>query len=351
MLKTIDARAARHNWQSIRRRARAKNIFAVLKNNAYGHGLLDMAAALADCADGVAVARMAEAQALRDAGYAGPVLLLEGVFNEDELPRAAALKLWLVAHSAWQLRALAAMPASAKITVFVKVNTGMNRLGFDAQDALAALQQARAAPATATAALMTHFARADEPGGVADALARFAPLRAAARAPVSLANSAAALFAGDLDEDWARVGIALYGSSPAPRWQSAANLGLRPVMTLKTRLIATRRLAAGEAIGYGGEFVAKSAMPVGIADCGYGDGYPRRNGLFAVVGGARAPVVGRVSMQMLALDLSACAGAQAGDEATLWGENPHIDELAAACGCISYELFTAAGHAPARLAD
>ena len=343
--KRIDLDALRDNWDAIRRRATAKKILAVVKSDAYGHGLLAAARALRGRADGFAVARTADAAALRTAAVAdtaSPIVVLQGMATADEAETMAAHGLSPVAHCGWQVAALAALGGRLRgMRVFVKVNTGMNRLGMEAAEAMAAIEKLRGGGADVV--VMTHFARADEAGGVAAALERFAAFRRLGLA-VSMGNSAATLLAGrvlaDGADDWARVGIALYGASPAPQWRSREALGLRAVMTASARLISARVVAAGEAVGYGGDYVAAETMTVGVAGCGYGDGYLRRGGMMAAVGGVVVPLVGRVSMEMIALDLRRAPRARSGDEVVLWGDTPGVDEVAAAANTIAYELLT-----------
>lgn len=340
VIREVSPAALAHNWRRVRRVAAARRMLAVVKADGYGHGLLTVAEALRELADGFAVVDLRDALALRAHGVAAPIVLLQGIFAAEEVEAVAEARLSPVVHSAWQIRALGGAAARARLTVFVKINSGMNRLGFDVSEAAAAVAALRRTAAVAEVVLMSHFADADAPGGMARQLAALAPLRAL-RLPWSLGNSAAALWGGDIGDDAARVGIALYGVSPAPARAGAAALGLAPAMRCWARLIAVREVAAGARVGYGGAFVAAAAMRVGIAGAGYGDGYPRRRGLWAEVGGGRAPVLGRVSMEMTALDLGGGAAARVGDEVTLWGDAPApaVDEVAAAAGVIGYELL------------
>ena len=345
--RQFDAAALRHNWRAVRRGSAARQLLAVVKSYAYGHGLRFVAAALHDLADGFGVVETADAEILRDMGITQPILLMSGVFEESEMARVVARRLWVAAHNAQQVRWLINAPAGAGLMVFVKVDSGMNRLGFLPDEAAAVMESLTQAPAVAQVALMGHFADADMPGGVAAPLELLQPLRLRA-AVVSLGNSAAALLHGDIGNDWGRVGIALYGSSPAPLWRSREALQLRSVMTFKTALVAVRTVRAGAAVGYGSCWCAAADTRIGIAACGYGDGYPRTNHLWARVGGGKAAVLGRVSMELTALDLSGCAHADIGEEVICWGESPSIDEVAAAAGRSSYELLTAAGYAAAK---
>lgn len=341
LIKTIDSSALVHNWQQIRRRSSARRLLAVVKSNAYGHGLAAVAGVLADQADGFAVVALRDAIALRAQGIRLPVILLQGFFSPDNVDLLAEQRLTPVIHSGWQLQALAGLPATAQLTVYLKFNSGMNRLGFPIEEAAAVIDAARQNPAIADIVLMSHFADADCADGLKAPLQEISALRGY-RLPLSLSNSAAAILHDDIGDDWGRIGIALYGASPAPDWRDREALGLRPVMTWSTRLIAVRTVAAGGRIGYGGEYTADSDMKVGIASVGYGDGYPRHSGLMAAIHNTLLPIIGRVSMEMIALDLRGCGNAAVGDEVVLWGEYPSADQVAAAAGTIAYDLFTKA---------
>ncbi len=341
----IDAGALRRNWKAVRARSSAKKIIAVVKANAYGHGLTTAADALADFADAFAVSEICDAQTLRARGTEKPILLICGAFCPGDIAEIARLRLWTVVHNWRQVEWLKAAPASANITVFLKLDCGMNRLGFRAEEWGAAKTALAANPAIGDIVLMSHFARADEPDGLQNALATIAPLRELC-AQTSLGNSAGTLLHGDIGDDWARVGIALYGSSPAPQWRSRGELGLSAVMTLSAQLGAIRTVRAGECVGYGCEWRAQKDTRAGLVRCGYADGYPRLAGgaqARATVGGMRAPIVGRVSMEWTALDLSHIPDAALDDAVLMWGDSPGVDEIAAAAGRISYELLTAAG--------
>ena len=340
--RCFDAAALRHNWHIVRRHTAAANIMAVVKSRGYGHGLHFVAAALGDLADGFAVVNLADARILREHKIEKPILLMSGIFSAAEARELSALNLWTAVHAERQVRWLTDLPAGSNLTVLLKTDVGMNRLGFDTAEAALALDTLSRAPAVSQAALMAHFADADKPRGLRAPLAKMAALRSAA-AFVSLGNSAASLLHGDFGDDWARVGIALYGSSPAPQWRSRDDLGLRAVMTLRTELLATRIIRAGEAAGYGGEWRAAKDTRAGVAACGYGDGYPRAKHMYVLVHGKRAAILGRVSMELIIIDLSDCADAAVGDEVICWGESLSIDEVAACAGQISYQLLTAAG--------
>ena len=317
---------------------------AVVKSRAYGHGLRFAANALRDVADGFGVVESGDAAVLRKNDVVSPIMLLSGAFDAEDMTRACEMNLWLAAHNDEQIKRITESPSDSDLTVFVKVNIGMNRLGFLPQDAAKVMDCLARTPSVSRVGLMSHFASADSPDGgdVENALALLRPLRQKA-AMVSLGNSASLLFHGDIQNDWGRAGIALYGSSPAPELKSRDALGLKAVMTLRGEIVAVQNLRAGDAVGYGGEWQASCDTRIGIVSCGYGDGYPRSYNLWAQIGEERADVVGRVSMEMIALDLSNCDNANVGTEVVLWGESPNIDDIATAAGRISYELFTAVG--------
>jgi alanine racemase len=332
--------ALHDNLQLAQRRAPNSRVFAVIKANAYGHGLLRSAHALEKAA-GFALLNIEDAIQLREAGYTQTILLLEGFFDEQELRLAAEYRLATMLHSDEQLRMLLRASHTGKLDIHLKLNTGMNRLGFKPEQfggVLAALRQARIGSLT----LATHFATADEAAGVKQQLTLFRQLTAALPYPKSLANSAALLRYPETHAEWVRPGIMLYGASPFTD-QSAGELGLKPAMTLASKLIAVQELRAGEPVGYGAAFKAEASMRVGIVACGYADGYPRHapSGTPILVEGVRTRTLGRVSMDMLCADLSAVPAARAGSPVTLWGEGLPVDEVAKAAGTVGYELLCA----------
>ncbi|MDD5328543.1 MAG: alanine racemase [Sulfuricella sp.] len=337
----IDLSALKHNLAVARGHAPQSRVFAVIKANGYGHGMLRTAQALAG-AEGFAVLTLSEAVALREAGFTQAILLLEGFFGADELLALAEYRVATVVHSTAQLEMLEMSGLPVKLDVFLKINTGMNRLGFPIDAFPSALARLRACPAVGGVTLMTHFSSADEAPGIADQMACFNRLASAHELPASLANSAATLRYPETHGDWVRPGIMLYGSSPFAE-ASAQSLGLRPVMTLESQVIAVQELQMGDAVGYGGTFRADKPMRVGIVACGYADGYPRLapTGTPVLVAGVRSRLLGRVSMDMLCVDISAISGAGVGSPVTLWGEGLPVDEVAAAAGTISYELLCA----------
>ena len=339
---TISAAALAHNLACARAHAGGARVWAVLKANAYGHGLERAACALA-AADGFAVLDFEEAARLRAAGTQKPILMLEGFFKPADVPLLHAHALTPVIHNAEQLRMLTAGVLAGAIDVYLKVNTGMNRLGFSAQSMRSAYDALRTHPQVRSVTLMTHFADADGASGIEGQLGRFNALTQGLQAPRSLANSAALLrFAKETRADWVRPGIMLYGCSPFAD-KSAEALGLKPAMTLASELIATQRLQPGERVGYGFSYEARAALAIGVVACGYADGYPRHapSGTPVLVNGRRTRTVGRVSMDMICVDLSEIPEAGIGSPVTLWGEGLSADEVAASAGTLSYELLCA----------
>jgi alanine racemase len=337
----FDAAALRHNHAIARRYAGPAKVWSVVKANAYGHGLVRVARALHDVADGFALIELDGAVSLRRAGIRQPILMLEGFYASDELPVFAEHGLIPVLHSLAQAKALAGANLPVRLPVYLKLNTGMNRLGLEADELEQALSLIE--PGAGPITLMTHFADADGRTGVAEQSARFQATRQCRALPVSLANSAALLRFPETRGDWVRPGIMLYGGSPFPDEKSAEALDLQPVMTLASELIAARDIAAGDRVGYGGVFAAPVPMRIGVVACGYGDGYPRHapTGTPILVGGRRTRTLGRVSMDKLCVDLGAFPEAGVGTPVTLWGEGLPADEVATAAGTISYELFCA----------
>lgn len=341
---TISRQALRHNLEVAKRHAGGARIWAVVKANAYGHGLRRTVAAL-EGADGYALLELDTAVQLRDSGIARPLLLIEGFFDVEELDVFSNLGLTAVVHDAEQVRMLETARPTRPVNVYLKINTGMNRLGFSTGDAARALGRLRACAGVGSIALMTHFADADGPGGVAEQMQRL-EATGLEGLPRSLANSAAMLRYPETRADWVRPGIMLYGCSPFSD-ETAGAIGLKPAMTLKSRLVAVQTLRSGDHVGYGGIFAAGSPMRIGIVACGYADGYPRHAPGFddrntpILVAGRRTRILGRVSMDTLFADLSSIPEASVGTEVTLWGDGLSADEVAAASGTVSYELLCA----------
>jgi alanine racemase len=341
----VDALA--HNLARARAVAPDAKVWAVVKANAYGHGIENAYAGLRG-ADGFALLDLAEAERVRALGWRGPVLLLEGVFEPRDLELCSRLDLWHVVHCTAQIDWLAAHKTHAPQRVFLKMNSGMNRLGFAPAAYRSAWARLNALPQVGEISLMTHFSDADGARGIAHQVAVFDAATRDLPGERSLANSAAALRHPGVAADWVRAGIMSYGSAPDFPEHDIAHWDLRPTMTLRSKLIATQMLQAGDSVGYGSSFTSESAMPIGIVACGYADGYPRHcaTGTPVLVDGVRTRSIGRVSMDMLAVDLSPVPGAAIGSEVTLWGDGPHgarlpIDEVARAAGTIGYELMCA----------
>ena len=337
---TISATALAHNLTVARRHAAGAKVWAVIKANAYGHGVERAARALA-AADGYAVLDFQEATRLRLAGVTKPILMLEGFFAPGDVPLLHQYALTPVLHNPQQVEMLKRSALPGAIEVYLKVNTGMNRLGFGLETLRPAYNAVRMHPQVRGVTLMTHFADADGPGGIKAQLDRFNELIKPFEAgEVSLANSAALLRFPEARGQWVRPGIMLYGCSPFAD-RSAEQLGLKPAMTLTSEIIATQRLQPGERIGYGFVYEAHGEMTVGIVACGYADGYPRHapSGTPVLVNGKRARIVGRVSMDMMSVDISDIPEARIGTPVTLWGEGLSADEVAAAAGTLSYELL------------
>ena len=335
--------ALRHNLNFVRHLTRGARVVAVIKANGYGHGAVPLARALGGSVDLLGVACLEEALELRESGVQAPILLMEGVFSPEEIPLADRLGLSLVVHAREQLDWVLAARPVRPLDCWLKLDTGMHRVGFVPGDLAVAYGLLRDAPQVGAIVLMTHFARADEPENpyTARQMDLFAECTAGLHAPRSLANSAAILVWPTAIADWVRPGIMLYGSSPLGDDHPSAR-ELRPVMSLESALIAVREVAAGEPIGYGGRFVCKVPTRVGVVAMGYADGYPRHapDGTPVAVKGRLTRLIGRVSMDMLMVDLTEMPDARPGDPVELWGAQVSANAVAEASGTISYELFT-----------
>jgi alanine racemase len=347
----IHTDALAHNLRRARSAAPDAKAWAVVKADAYGHGI-ERAYAGLQAADGFALLDLAEAERVRALGWRGPILLLEGCFEPRDLEACSRLGLWHTVHHEAQIDWLAAHKTQRPHQVFLKLNSGMNRLGFTVPAFRAAWQRLSGLVQVESVVLMTHFADADNPRGVADQLAAFDEAARDLPGERTLANSAATLrFAPDLASvrgDWIRPGIMVYGSSPDFPVHDLAHWRLQPTMSLRARIIATQQLAPGSHVGYGSQFSADRVMRIGVVACGYADGYPRLapNGTPVLVNGARTRLVGRVSMDMVTVDLTPVPEAHVGSEVTLWGRASGgavlpIDEVAHAAGTVGYELMCA----------
>ena len=353
----ISLKALRNNLNVAKQHSRAGQksvrVWAVVKADAYGHGLLKSRAAFQD-ADGLALLEFEQADRLRQAGYRGRLLMMEGAFDEYDLKLAFEQDLGLVVHCQEQLdmleafwRELAAQAVSFKrLDVFLKFNSGMNRLGFNQAGFRLARDRLRRLPALKELTLMTHFADSDIAGGADQAILSFDRACEGFDDPQSMANSAATLVLPGTHRQWVRPGVMLYGATPFPvdqLQQSALAFGLRPAMTLTSELIALQNLQPGDTVGYGSSFKAERAMRIGVVACGYADGYPRHapTGTPIIVAGLRTRTVGRVAMDMLMVDLDPVPRAHLGSSVELWGEALSIDEVAQHAGTIGYELMCA----------
>ncbi|UUY09650.1 alanine racemase [Pseudomonas sp. J452] len=337
----IDLQALRNNYQLAREVSGAKAL-AVVKADAYGHGAVRCAQALASEADGFAVACIEEALELRAAGITQPILLLEGFFDADELVLIEQHALWCVVHSSWQLEAIERTPLQRPLTVWLKMDSGMHRVGLHPAEYRDAHQRLLASGKVAKVVLMSHFARADEldcPRS-AEQLEVFEWARAGLQAEVSLRNSPAILGWPSVPSDWVRPGIMLYGATPFEQAQELA-ARLQPVMTLESKIISVRELPAGEPVGYGARFVSERPTRVGVVAMGYADGYPRHapTGTPVMVDGQLTRLIGRVSMDMLTVDLTDLPQAGLGSRVELWGRNVLASDVAQAAGSIPYQLF------------
>lgn len=317
-------------------------VWAVVKADAYGHGLLNAMHAFA-AADGLSLVELDRAVRLREAGWQKPLMMMEGMFEPADLREMAAHSLQPVLHNDEQLAMLEAFDGPA-LDVHLKINTGMNRLGFRPERARELFDRLRALRTVRRVALLTHFANAENPAAMLSAelqWQRFREYCAGIDAETSLSNSAALLNKPSLRCDWVRPGVMLYGGSPGGG--TAAAFGLQPAMTLRSALISVQDLQPGDSVGYGSVFTADRAMRIGVVACGYADGYPRHapTGTPVLVGGVRTRLLGRVSMDMLCIDLAPLPGAQVGTPVVLWGEGLPIDDVAEAAGTISYELMCA----------
>ncbi|RBJ83448.1 alanine racemase [Pseudomonas sp. MWU12-2534b] len=337
----IDLQALRHNYQ-LAREVSGVRALAVIKADAYGHGAVRCAQALEAEADGFAVACIEEALELRAAGIGAPILLLEGFFEASELALIVEHDFWCVVHSLWQLEAIEQTAVAKPLTVWLKLDSGMHRVGLHPKDYQAAYQRLQASGKVEKIVLMSHFARADEldcPRS-SEQVAVFEAARQGLGAEISLRNSPAVMGWPSVPSDWVRPGIMLYGATPFEENNSVAER-LQPVMTLESKVICVRELPAGEPVGYGAKFITDKPMRIGVVAMGYADGYPRHapTGTPVLVDGQRSRLLGRVSMDMLCVDLTDVPQAGLGSSVELWGKNILASEVALAAGTIPYQLF------------
>jgi alanine racemase len=338
---SVSPAALRHNYAVAKRTAPRARVLAVVKANGYGHGVERVARALPE-ADGFATLEIDGAVRLRELGVQGTLLLLEGFFEPSELPVAAAADLAVVVHHEEQVRMLETSGPGKPLDIFFKINTGMNRLGFALPAVRTMLDRLEESGLARSITLMTHFATADGPEGIEDAMRWFDEATRGIALPRSLANSAAIFSHPRSHGDVARLGIGLYGATPFAD-RTAGELGLRPAMRLASRIIAIQDLYPGDAVGYGAGFRCSTAMRLGVVACGYADGYPRHapSGTPIVVDGVRTRTAGRVSMDMMTVDLGPIPGAHVGSSVVLWGDELPIDDVATSAGTVGYELMCA----------
>lgn len=340
----IDVTALRANYLYARV-VHGGRALAVIKADAYGHGSVACARALSSVVDGFAVAFLDEARTLREAGIRNPILVLEGVFNASEVKLAQQLDLWLVVHHDEQIRLLQDSPVSARFNVWLKIDTGMSRAGFKTADAVRAHERLLGTGKVGSITLMTHFARADEPGVpmTAQQIELFDEATATLPGERSLSNSAGLLTSPAARRDWARPGLMLYGTTT-----HGAVPELQPVMTFESSVFAIRTLEPGESLGYGATFVASRRTRVGLVCAGYADGYPQTasNGTPVAVDGQATTLIGRVSMDMLTVDLTDLPDADIGSSVELWGRNIPVADVARAAGRSPYELLCSVRRAP-----
>jgi alanine racemase len=337
----IHADAVRHNLTIVKQRAPQAKAWAVVKANAYGHGIERIYPALAE-ADGIALLDLDEAVRVRELGWRKPILLLEGLFKLEDAELAGAHGLTAAIHCNEQLELLSAAKLNRPIDIYLKMNSGMNRLGYTPADFRAAWERATAMPTVGEIALMSHFANADD-GEVDWQMDRFDAATAGLPGQRSLANSAAVLWHERAHRDWVRPGIILYGASPSGQSRHIGDIPLRAAMSLTSEIIGIQTVNVEETVGYGRAFEASQTMQIGVVACGYADGYPRHapTGTPIAVDGVMTRVVGRVSMDMLTVDLTPCPSAQVGAKVELWGDQVKIDDVAARAGTIGYELTCA----------
>jgi alanine racemase len=342
VIATIDLGAVRHNLARVRQFAPQSKVMAAIKADGYGHGALPLATTLAGAGvDALAVACLEEALVLRQGKVQTPLVLLEGVLSLEEARIAVAESMQIVIHDRWQLALIAALPASEKPQLWFKLDSGMHRLGFPLAEVSTLTKLLAAHPQWSLQGWMTHLACAEDGSSMTpQQIAAFETALRDVAGPRSIANSAGLIAWPQARADWVRPGLMLYGASPMPA-TTAAQLGLRPAMHLESRLISLRDLESGQPVGYGAAYISPAPMRIGIAAVGYADGVHRGlpSGTPVLINGVRAPMVGRVSMDMIAIDLREVPNAQIGDAVTLWGNGLPAEEIAVYAGTLAYELF------------
>jgi alanine racemase len=334
----IDSQALIHNFKRVKAYSSRSKVMSVLKANAYGHGLIEVARAL-NQSDGFSVLTLTEAIELREFGFNQQILMLEGFFEGYEVSIAAQLNIGVTLHNQEQLNLILDEKPKKPIDIHLKVNTGMNRLGFLPEEVPGILKAINASPFIGKIILMTHFANADEAVGIASQMKEFSSIKSE-QLERSVANSAALIRYPESRLDWVRPGIMLYGASPFED-TSVKELDLAPVMTLKSKIIAIQSIKKGESVGYGSSFYAEDSMKIGIVACGYADGYPRHaeTGTPIMVNNIMTSTIGRVSMDMLYVDMTHLKDASIGSDVELWGKSVSVDSVAQKSGTVGYELL------------
>ncbi|MBS0925056.1 alanine racemase [Providencia sp. JGM181] len=332
-----------HNLAVIRQKIGQAKVWSVMKADGYGHGIKRIWRGLKD-SDGFAVLDLHEAILLRNEGWKGPILLLEGFFQAEDLAVIDQYQLTTSIHSRWQLAAIEQASLSKPISVYIKLNSGMNRLGFSVDEYADIVSQLSQMENVADVTLMSHFANSDLVEGTQAPLAKIQQFSKLSL-PICIANSGAVLWHKNTHYDWVRAGIVLYGASPSGKWGDIAEYGLKAVMTLQSEIIAVHDIEAGQSIGYGSKFTSEKPMRIATVACGYADGYPRHapTGTPVWCQGQRCALLGAVSMDMLTIDISDCPDAAIGSQVELWGENLPVDDVAQSAGTIGYELLCALG--------
>ncbi|WP_272521637.1 alanine racemase [Providencia sp. PROV202] len=330
-----------HNLAVIRQKIGQAKVWSVMKADGYGHGIKRIWRGLKD-SDGFAVLDLHEAILLRNEGWKGPILLLEGFFQADDLVVIDQYQLTTSVHSRWQLAAIEQALLNKPISVYIKLNSGMNRLGFSVDEYADIVSQLSQMENVADVTLMSHFANSDMVEGTQAPLAKIQQFTQLSL-PTCIANSGAVLWHKNTHYDWVRAGIVLYGASPSGKWGDIAEYGLKAAMTLQSEIIAVHDIEAGQSIGYGSKFTSEKPMRIATVACGYADGYPRHapTGTPVWCQGQRCALLGAVSMDMLTIDISDCPEAAIGSQVELWGENLPVDDVAQSAGTIGYELLCA----------
>lgn len=330
-----------HNLSVVRKHVGLAKIWSVMKADAYGHSIEQVWQALS-ATDGFAILDLNEAILLRDKGWNGPILLLEGFFQSEDLEVINQYQLTTAIHSNWQLDAIDKMRTNSSISVYAKLNSGMNRLGFKSCEYAQVIKRLISMHNVDAITLMTHFANSDVATGTDSPHQTLKPFIDGSL-PICAANSGAILWHPDTHYDWVRSGIILYGASPSGKWQDIADKNLRATMTLQSKIIAIHDINSNESIGYGSKFTANKPLRIATVACGYADGYPRHapTGTPVWLKGTRCSLLGAVSMDMLTIDVSEVPTAEIDDTVELWGQNLPVDDVAEAAGTIGYELMCA----------